>query len=142
LQAPLHRRRIVRHHPRMVWRLLADMVLVVHALFIAWVLLGGFAALVRPVLAWVHIPAAAWGVWIEASGGICPLTPLEWRLRAAAGEAGHAGGFVEHYLVAAIYPDGLTREIQWLLAGVVLAVNALAYGALLARRRAARRRLS
>lgn len=126
----------------MGWSVLADAVLVVHGLFIVWVVLGGFAVWARPWLAWLHLPAAAWGVWIEASGGICPLTPLEWRLRAAAGQSGHGGGFIEHYLTAAIYPDGLTREVQWLLAGGVLAVNALTYGALLARRRAARRRLS
>lgn len=106
---------------------LADALLVVHALFVAWVVLGALAVLRRAWLAWLHLPAAAWGVWIEWSGGICPLTPLEWRLRAAAGQTGHRGGFVEHYLTAAIYPEGLTREVQWALGAFVLVVNVSLY---------------
>jgi hypothetical protein len=120
--------------------LAADAVLVVHALFIVWVMAGGFVAWRWPWLVWLHLPAAAWGVWIEASGGLCPLTPLEVRLRVAAGEAGWDGTFVERYLTALIYPDGLTRELQWLFAGLVLAVNALAYAGLWRRRRAANAR--
>lgn len=113
----------------------ADAVLVVHGLFIAWVVAGGLAVLCRAWLAWLHLPAAAWGVWIEWTGGICPLTPLENRLRAAAGEQGYRGGFIEHYLTAAIYPDGLTREVQgWLGAGVIV-VNAAVYALVIARRR-------
>ena len=114
--------------------ILADAVLVLHGLFVAWVVLGGFAVLRWPRLAWLHLPAAAWGVWIEASGGICPLTPLELRLRAAAGEAGYAGGFLEHYLGGLLYPAGLTRAVQWLLAGVVLAINLTVYTVLWRRR--------
>ena len=96
----------------MSWSLLADAVLVVHGLFIVFVVLGGLLVLRWPKLAWLHLPAVVWGVWIEWSGGICPLTPLEQRLRIAAGEAGYAGGFIEHYLTAAIYPEGLTCELQ------------------------------
>lgn len=113
---------------------LADGVLVLHALFILWAVLGGFALLRWPRLVWLHLPAVAWAVWIEATGGVCPLTPLEQRLRLAAGEAGYEGGFVEHYLTAAIYPAGLTRGVQWLLAGGVVLVNAAAYGLWLRRR--------
>ena len=89
-------------------------------LFIAWVVLGGLVVLRWPRLAWLHLPAVAWGVWIELTGGVCPLTPLEQRLRLAAGEAGYSGGFIEHYLGALIYPAGLTRGTQWMLAGIVL----------------------
>lgn len=106
---------------------LADALLVLHALFIAWVVLGALAVLRWPRLVWLHLPCAAWGVWIEWSGGLCPLTPLEWRLREAAGQAGHRGGFIEHYLAAAIYPDGLTREVQWALGAFVLLLNAGLY---------------
>ena len=77
-----------------------------------------------PWLAAGHLPAAAWAVWIEWSGGICPLTPLELRLRQAAGQQGYGGGFIEHYLTAAIYPEGLTRELQFAIGGFVLALNA------------------
>ncbi|MBL8342322.1 MAG: DUF2784 domain-containing protein [Rubrivivax sp.] len=112
---------------------LADAVLVVHGLFIAWVVLGGAAVWRWPALAWLHVPAAAWGVWIEWSGRICPLTPLEWRLREAAGQAGLGGGFIEHYLTAAIYPEGLTREVQFALGAFVLALNLVLYGFVLRR---------
>jgi hypothetical protein len=106
--------------------------------------LGGLLVLRWPRLAGLHLPAVAWGVWIEWSGGICPLTPLEQRLRAAAGEAGYAGGFIEHYVGAAIYPEGLTREQQVALGAAALGLNLLIYAALwhLRRRRRARTRRS
>jgi len=119
--------------------LLADAVLVLHGLFIAWVLVGGLAALRWPRLAWLHLPALAWAVWIAASGGICPLTPLEQDLRRAAGLAGWQGGFIEHYLTAAIYPDGLTRAAQWWMAAGLLLGNVAVYGLWLQRRRTRRR---
>ncbi len=108
----------------------ADAVLVVHGLFIVWVVLGAWAVWRRPRLAWLHLPCAGWGVAIEWSGGTCPLTPLEWRLRALAGEMPGRGGFIDHYLTAAIYPEGLSREWQWVLGAGVLVVNGLAYAAL------------
>nr|WP_232516555.1 DUF2784 domain-containing protein [Thauera sp. K11] len=101
-------------------------------------LLGGLLALRWRRAPLVHLPAAAWGIYIELSGGICPLTPLENRLRAAAGQAGYEGGFVEHYLLALIYPAGLTHEIQFVLAAVVVGVNLAVY-ALVLRRAAGRR---
>jgi hypothetical protein len=121
---------------------LADALLLLHGLFILWVMLGALAVWRWPLLAWLHLPAAAWGVWIEWSGGICPLTPLEWRLREAAGQAGHRGGFIEHHLAAAIYPDGLTREVQFALGALVLFVNLALYGMVLWRRRARRSRMA
>lgn len=122
--------------------LLADAVLVLHGLFIVWAVAGGLAVQRWPRLAWAHLPAVAWAVWIEASGGICPLTPLEIGLRRAAGQAGWQGGFIEQYLTAAIYPQGLTRGLQWLLAGAVLLLNLGLYAWLLRRRHARRRRIA
>ncbi|ATE59218.1 DUF2784 domain-containing protein [Thauera sinica] len=119
-------------------RLAADAVLLLHLAFILFVLLGGLLALRWRRAPLVHLPAAAWGIYIELSGGICPLTPLENRLRAAAGQAGYEGGFVEHYLLALIYPAGLTHEIQFVLAAVVVGVNLAVY-ALVLRRAAGRR---
>jgi hypothetical protein len=114
---------------------LADGVVVLHLLFIAFVV-GGAALLWRwPRLAWLHLPAAAWGAWVELSGAICPLTPLEHRLRTLAGEAGHAQGFVEHHLLPLIYPQALTHELQLVLGGAVVAINALLYALWLRRRR-------
>ena len=123
----------------MGWSILADMVLVLHGVFIAWVALGALAVLRRPRLAWAHLPALAWGVWIEASAGLCPLTPLEIGLRLRAGEHGYTGSFVDHYLGALIYPQGLTPAAQWRIALVLLAYNLLLYGWVLWRARRQRR---
>jgi hypothetical protein len=109
------------------WRILADAVLLLHVAFIAFALLGGLLVRRRPRLAWVHLPAAAWAAAIAFFGGICPLTPLENRLRAAGGEAGFEGSFIEHHLEALIYPGWLTREIQVGLGLIVLAVNVACY---------------
>ena len=120
--------------------LLADAVLVFHGLFIAWAALGALAVWRLPRLIWLHLPALAWAVWIETSGRICPLTPLENSLRRAAGEAGYSGGFIEHYLGRIIYPAGLTREAQWTVAVALLVFNAVVYGLIVARARRSRRR--
>ena len=119
----------------MIHRLAADAVLVLHLGFILFVLLGGLLALRWRWAPMLHLPAAAWGVYVELSGGLCPLTPLENRLRSAAGEAGYTGGFIEHYLLALIYPAGLTHEIQYVLAAIVVGVNGLAYAWVWRRRR-------
>jgi hypothetical protein len=116
-------------------RFLADAVLLLHAAFVLWVALGVLAVWRWPRLAWLHLPALAWGVWIIGSGGICPLTPLEDELRRAAGEAGYAGGFIEHWVQRLIYPPGLERWHQVAIAAVLVAVNLGVYGSLLARRR-------
>jgi hypothetical protein len=118
--------------------LLADAVLLAHAAFVAFVVLGGLLVLRRPRLAWVHLPVVAWGAGIEFAGGICPLTPLENHLRALAHEQGYAGGFVEHYVFGLLYPEGLTREVQVVLGLGVLALNGAVYAWLWYRRRGAR----
>lgn len=120
----------------MIYRLLADAVLVLHLGFILFVVLGGFLVLRRPRLAWLHAPVFLWGAAIEFGGWICPLTPLEQRLRELGGEGTYAGGFIEHYLTALIYPEGLTRNIQLLIGTGVLAINAAIYLRLWQRRRA------
>ena len=119
----------------MIHRLAADAVLLLHLGFILFVLLGGLLVLRWRWAPLLHLPAAAWGVYVELSGGLCPLTPLENRLRSAAGEAGYTGGFIEHYLLALIYPAGLTHEIQYVLAAIVVGVNGLAYAWVWRRRR-------
>lgn len=116
-------------------RLLADAVVVLHLLFIAFALLGGALVLRWPCLAWFHLPAAAWAAYIEFSGTICPLTPLENALRRRAGVAGYEGGFVEHYVIPVIYPAGLTPRVQLAIGVAVVAINAAFYFAAWRRRR-------
>jgi uncharacterized protein DUF2784 len=119
-------------------RLLADLVVGVHFLFVLFVLLGGLLVLRWPRLAYVHLPAAAWGVLIELTGWVCPLTPLEQSLRLKAGEQGYSGSFIEHYVLPLLYPSALTRTIQVALGAVVIAVNLAIYGYLLRSRRSVR----
>ena len=117
----------------MFYRFGADLVLLVHLLFIGFAFVGGIAVLRWHWLALVHLPAALWATVVELMGRVCPLTPLEVYLRVAAGDAGYSGGFVQHYLLPIVYPAGLTREIQWLLAALVVLVNAAIYAVLLVR---------
>lgn len=112
----------------MLYRLLADTVVLVHAGFVVFVVFGGLLVLVRRAFVWVHLPAAAWGFLIEVRGWICPLTYLENDLRRCAGDAGYGGGFVEHYILPILYPGTLTREIQLALAAGVVMVNLAVYG--------------
>jgi hypothetical protein len=118
-----------------MYSLAADLVVVVHLAFVLFVALGGLLVLRWPRIAWVHLPAAAWGAAIEFGGWICPLTPLENDLRARAGESPFTGDFVARYLLPVIYPEGLTREAQITLGLAVVVVNAVIYAAALRRRR-------
>ena len=122
----------------MAYRILADLVVGVHALFVVFVVAGGLLALRWPWVAAAHLPAAVWGALIEFRGWICPLTPLEQSLRASAGQAGYEGGFIEHYLLPVLYPAGLTQSVQLVLGSLVIAVNVVVYGLLLWRRRRGR----
>ena len=112
----------------MVYRVLADILVALHLAFVLFVVLGGILVLRRGSWAWVHLPVAAWGALVEFMGWICPLTPLEVRLRIAGGEAGYQGGFVENYLIPLLYPGALTRGHQVALGLLVVTLNALFYG--------------
>ena len=118
----------------MLFRLAADAVILLHLGFILFVVFGAALALHWRWVPVVHLPAAAWGIFIELTGGICPLTYLENELRRQAGQAGYSEGFIEHYLLRIIYPEGLTPELQLMLAGIVFVVNLVFYGRLLCRR--------
>ena len=111
----------------MLFRLAADAVLLIHVAFIVFALLGAAIAVRWRWIIVVHLPAAAWGFFVELTGRICPLTYLENYLRTKAGLSGYTGSFVEHYMLAVIYPVGLTREIQFMLATVVVVVNIAIY---------------
>ena len=122
----------------MVYRVLANCVLLFHLLFIVFVFVGAFLVLKRRWVMWLHIPVALWGGFVEVSGWYCPLPPLEnWFLRLG-GQAGYNQGFVERYLLGAIYPDGLTRTAQIFLGTLVVLINGVVYGYIIAQ--ACRRR--
>jgi len=109
-------------------RVLADAVVVFHLAFIAFVLAGGILVLMwRRRVAWLHLPAVAWGAYAELTSTTCPLTPLENVLRRSAGQSGYSGGFVENYLIPIVYPAGLTPNMQVVIGAIVVAVNVAIY---------------
>jgi hypothetical protein len=119
----------------MLYSALANGVLVLHATFVVFVLLGGMLTLKWRMLPWLHLPSVLWVILIEVNGWICPLTPLENRFREAAGVRGYSGGFIEHYLLPLVYPPGLTPGLQALFASIVAGVNIAVYGLLWRKRR-------
>lgn len=122
----------------MLSRLAADAILVLHLAFVVFACFGALLTLWRRWMPLVHLPAAAWGVYVELSGRLCPLTPLENHFRVGVGQASYAESFVERYLLSVIYPPGLTREAQFALAGGLLLLNIILY-AWIARRCRGRR---
>jgi hypothetical protein len=123
----------------MMYRVAADLVLIIHLAFVVFVVLGGLLVLRWPRLMWLHLPAVLWGAAIELIGFVCPLTPLEVWLREQGGEPGYEGDFIGHYITALLYPEGLTRGLQVLLGALALLPNVAIYGYLLVRRRRAAR---
>jgi hypothetical protein len=118
----------------MIYRLGADLVLIFHLAFVAFVVFGGLLVLRWPKVMWLHLAALTWGVLTELLGLICPLTPLEVRLRELGGQAGYSGDFIDHYVTSLLYPAGLTRDIQFWLGILVVVPNALFYVYLLMRK--------
>lgn len=122
----------------MLFRLAAEAVLLLHLAFIAFVVVGAAVAVRRRWLVLVHVPAAIWGFLVEVTGRVCPLTYAENYLRIKSGESGYTQSFIEHYLFGIIYPAGLTRGIQFVLAAVVVVINVAIYGWLFCRRHPSR----
>lgn len=121
----------------MRYALAADAIMLAHFLFIAFALLGSFLLLKWPKLIWLHLPAVAWGAYVEMAGRICPLTDFENRFRALAGVSTYGEGFITHYLGPIIYPPNFTRGWAFFALGVLLAVNLAGYGLFTMRRRRA-----
>lgn len=114
---------------------MADFIVALHFAFVLFVAFGGLLAFRWPRVVWLHVPAVIWGTLIEFTGWICPLTPLENRLRRAGGETGYQGDFIGQYILPMLYPDGLTRRDQLVLGGFALAVNVAIYTIVLVRHR-------
>ena len=119
----------------MIYSFLADLLVVFHLVFILYVIAGALLIFKWPKTLWLHLPSCFWGMTVEFTGWICPLTPWEFQLRRLAGEEGYTGSFIEHYLIPIIYPSGLTREVQMVLGGTVLIVNLSLYTLILIKRR-------
>jgi hypothetical protein len=111
----------------MVYRVLADLMVVLHLAFILFVIVGALLVLKWRWLIFIHIPAALWGALIEFMDWICPLTPLENSFRHKAGQSGYEGGFIDHYLIPIIYPEGLTSSLQFILGAGVIVLNVAIY---------------
>ena len=113
--------------------ILADFIVVLHLLFILFVLFGGLLLFWSSRIPWFHIPAVLWAAMIEFSGWVCPLTPLENFLRQQGGSSTYSTGFIEHYILPVLYPDFLTRRLQILFGLSVLGINLTVYGLFLYR---------
>ncbi|KAF0155829.1 MAG: hypothetical protein FD159_2006 [Syntrophaceae bacterium] len=119
-----------------MYAILAGAIILAHLLFIAFVVAGGLLVVRWPRLAWVHIPAVVWGVVVEMTGWICPLTPLENHLRRLSGSSSYSGGFIEQYLIPVIYPANITASTQFILGGLVIAINLVIYAIIIRKQRA------
>jgi len=115
----------------MFCKLAADAVVLIHFGFVVFVVAGGLLVFRWRWIALLHLPAVVWAVLLEFCGWLCPLTPLELSLRAASGEAGYSGGFVEHYILPVLYPAELDRTLQIAMGSLVLVINIAFYGWLL-----------
>ena len=118
----------------MFYHILANLVVVIHLVFVIFAVLGAVLIIWRRWIVWLHIPAFLWSVWIEFTGGICPLTPLENWFRIKAGQGGYEGDFVATYLLPVLYPAGLTRNVQFILALMVIVINVALYGSIVYKR--------
>lgn len=112
---------------RTVYQLLVDAVVLVHLAFVFFAAFGALLTLRWRWIPWCHVPAAAWGAWIEITDGVCPLTPLENALHRAAGSPAYEGDFIERYVTRIVYPSALTRDAQFILAAVLIVINVVAY---------------
>ena len=110
-----------------MYRFLADATVLLHCGFVIFVVAGGLLVILRPKVAWVHIPAVIWGILIEFAGWICPLTYLENWFRHKGGQADYPGGFIDRYLLPFLYPDELSRSLQLIMGTLLAIINLLAY---------------
>jgi hypothetical protein len=109
------------------YQLLADLVVLVHVVFVVFAVLGGLLAARWRRLVWIHLPAVIWAALVEVLGWACPLTPLENWLRRKGGQGVYPSDFIAHYVLPILYPEGLTREVQIALGVIVVLINSAVY---------------
>ena len=112
----------------MPYKLLSDFIVIFHFAFVLFVIFGGLLLFWKRKIVWIHLPCAFWGAFVEFSGKICPLTPLEIWFRVQGGAEAYKGGFIEHYILQIVYPPDLTRDTQTTLGAIVIVVNFVIYG--------------
>ena len=117
----------------MIYRTLADIVVVVHFAFVLFAMFGGLLVLRWVRCAWLHLPAAVWAAGIEFGGWICPLTWLEDWLWRMGGQTPVPASFVERYLMPLLYPHALTRGVQVAIGLSVVVVNLVIYATVVRR---------
>jgi len=105
----------------------ADSIVIIHFAFVLFVVLGGILLVWWKKLVWLHLPSVVWGVVVEFTGWICPLTPYENTLRARAGLEMYDGDFVMRYIMPILYPEDLTRTMQMVFGLIVLLINIVCY---------------
>ena len=116
------------------FRIAADGLVVIHLVFILFVIMGGLMLFRWPWMIWIHVPTAVWGGLVELFGAPCPLTPLENHLRQAGHAEAYSGGFIDHYIMPIVYPPGLTRQTQVVLGVLILVINFAIYFRFLTRK--------
>ena len=117
----------------MVYSILSQLIVLLHFAFILFVIFGAFLVLRWHKIAWIHIPFALWGMGVEYFNIICPLTPWENHFRQLAGSTVYESGFIEHYIIPLMYPEVLSRNLQFILGSIVLIINGLIYGIVICR---------
>ena len=116
-----------------MYELAANLTLIIHFVFIIFVVFGALLYFVLTKIIFVHVPALIWGIYMELTHSICPLTYLENFLLQKANLSTYSEGFIQHYLVPIVYPNNLTEDFQTFLAVVLMIVNLIIYGLIISK---------
>ena len=112
----------------MIFRIIASILVLIHGLFILYVLFGAFLNFKWPKMIWIHLPMVIWGALVEYMHWICPLTPLENYFRQKARTGVYEGDFIDQYIIPLIYPENLTPQFQVVFGSLVIVLNLIVYG--------------
>ena len=113
-----------------MYELLANLTLIAHLIFILFVIFGGMLFFIFSKIIYIHIPSLLWGIYIELTNSICPLTYLENWFLYKSELSTYSSGFINNYLFPIIYPEGLTAEIQIYLGVSLIVINIFIYGSI------------
>ena len=113
-----------------MYELLANLTLFTHLIFILFVIFGGMLFFIFSKIIYIHIPSLIWGIYIEFTNSVCPLTYLENWLLYKGELSTYSNDFINNYLFPIIYPEGLTAEIQIYLGASLIVINIFIYGSI------------